>query len=258
MLSKRRCLRKLLFRRKPRWGVDRREKLLSLETVTSRRGDRDCDIMLFEGVQLTGLVLVRDSWRCDGTGILLWAVQQLQSPAVFLSLAHNPAHYISIFRKAAGRLSFIQGDSAWASQVAEEMMNPVATWSEDAERCELSPEALIAAAQGISGNVAIVDDLTPLFYALDSDAGACLRFVNQLRCHFPCVVLRVPTDLPPSLSVLELGCSAVIEATPLSTGFSRSVHGQVRVRTRANLVLRETANTFYRTGDSGLAPAALF
>ena len=214
--------------------------------------------MLFEGVSLAGLVLLRDSWQCDGTGVLLWAVQQLQASCVFVALAHNPAHYSAVFRKAAGRVSFIQVDSPWASTVGEEMLTPVVTWNEDAERVELHTEAIIEAATAAGGKVAIVDDISPLYYSLDGSAVECIKFVNRLRSVFDTVIVRVPQSISGALAVLDFGCTSIIEVSPLSTGYSREVTGQISIRTRNNLVLRETTNSFFRLSDLGLVPAQLY
>lgn len=212
--------------------------------------------MLFDGVQLQGLVLIRDSLKCDGTGAMLWAVQQLTETAVFLAMGNSPAHYGAIFKKAAGRLRVVQADSLWAEDVGSELLEAPVTWNEDADRVILKPDAILEALHDESAKIVFLDDLSPLYFSLNGDLAACLRFLNALRLQFSAVVLRASADLP--FSLLEHGSSAIIEMTPLNSGFSRAIQGQVRVRIRQNWTLRTLTTSFFRESEIGLVPAQLY
>jgi len=212
--------------------------------------------MLFDGVQLQGLVLIRDSLKCDGTGALLWAVQQLTETAVFIATANSPAHYGAIFKKAAGRLKVVQADSEWAEDVGSDLQEAPVTWNEDADRVILKPEAILAALEGETAKIVFLDDLSPLYFSLNGNLAAVLRFLNTLRLQFPAVVLRASADLP--FSLLEHGSSAIIEMTPLNSGFSRTIQGQIRVRIRQNWTLRTLIVSFFREIEAGLVPAQLY
>lgn len=213
--------------------------------------------MLFDGVQLQGLVLIRDSLKCDGTGALLWTVQQLTETGVFIAAANSPAHYGAIFKKAAGKLRFIQADSEWAEEAGSEMLEAPVTWNEDADRVVLKPEALLEALQGESeSSTVFMDDLSSLYFSLNGDLAACIRFINALRRKFRAVVLRASSDLP--FSLFEPGSSTIIELTALQSGYSRAIQGQIRIRTRQNWTLRTLAVSFFRETEAGLVPAQLY
>ena len=212
--------------------------------------------MLLAGLPLSGLVLIRDSWRCDGTSVLLSLLQSLPSPATFIATAHNPAHYEAIFKKAASKLRFIQADSPWAEEVGSDLLEPPLTWSEDAERVTLHPQHLLSALESDTHKTLILDDLSGLFYSLNGNLAACVRFINALRGKFETVIVKAPSELP--VEFLENGCSVVIEIAPLESGYSRAITGQIRVRKRENWTLLVQCTEFVRVTESGLQSARLY
>lgn len=200
-------------------------------------------------MELSGCVVVADSVEVEGG--LLWCVQSVREPVVFVGLLNYFAHYSVLFKKAkVTPKTYVQVQSDWAAPHLPLTETTPITYR-DAPHT-VSYQGLLHKLRAIvrQGDAIVVDSIAPVFFL--GGWLTCLGFVNSLREIASTVLVSVPKDLGPEFQLLKQQADVFVEVLPLSSGFSQELAGQVVVSCRREGVLREDWTSYFSLEEGGL------